>query len=238
LERALRVALLDQYTPAERASFGAIERRRRSLLCSFGGLGNAPDYGAGSGAPRLREGTRSGARQQNMPIARAALSSKSAFWARLLYALVRERRPAACLELGTNLGISAAYQALALEMNGSGSLVTLEGSEARARLARRNLELLGLRRVEMVVGRFDETLAGVLDRMGPVGFAFVDGHHEEEATQHYFAAIAPHLERGALVAFDDITWSDGMRRAWQRLRAAPQVGAAADLRLLGVCAIV
>jgi predicted O-methyltransferase YrrM len=233
LVRALLAAADDTFTPEERSRFGEIERRRRSLLRSFGRLESAMDHGAGSG----RGITGAGAHAQQPLIARAALSSKSPFWARLLYALVRESRPAACLELGTNLGISAAYQALALEMNGTGTLVTLEGSEPRARLARRTLEALGLGRVEVVVGRFDETLPGVLGRTGRVSFAFVDGHHEEEATQRYFTQLEPHLDGGALVVFDDIAWSAGMRRAWLRLRAVPRIGAVADLRVLGVCAI-
>ena len=44
--------------------------------------------------------------------------------------IVRELSPRACLELGAGYGISAAYQGAALELNGSGTLTTMERIEA------------------------------------------------------------------------------------------------------------
>ena len=58
------------------------------------------------------------------------VSSFSSKWSLLLFRLIRELRPDVCLELGTSLGISAAYQAAALQINGNGTLVSLEGSES------------------------------------------------------------------------------------------------------------
>jgi hypothetical protein len=43
-----------------------------------------------------------------------------------LYCLARALAPAAVLELGTCLGVSAAYLSAALEANGSGQLVTID----------------------------------------------------------------------------------------------------------------
>jgi predicted O-methyltransferase YrrM len=47
-------------------------------------------------------------------------SSKSRNWALLLYHLLRRFRPTSCVELGTCLGLSGAYQAAALKSNGAG----------------------------------------------------------------------------------------------------------------------
>jgi predicted O-methyltransferase YrrM len=172
-----------------------------------------------------------------MPIAWAALSSKSAFWARLLFKLVREAQPQRCLELGTNLGISALYLSGALDLNGAGSLTTLEGLDARARLAQRNLEGFGCRQTRIVTGRFLEVLPSVLSGQPSVDFAFVDGHHDEQATETYFAMIAARAAPAALVVFDDIAWSEGMQRAWRRIRADHRVRFAVDLRVIGVVAL-
>src|SRR5215218_306872 len=47
-------------------------------------------------------------------------------WGLFLMRLVRELRPRSCLELGTGLGISGAYQAASLELNRAGELTTLD----------------------------------------------------------------------------------------------------------------
>jgi predicted O-methyltransferase YrrM len=64
---------------------------------------------------------------------------------------------------------------------------------------------------------------------------FIDGHHDEQATWDYFNQIEPALADGAVVVFDDIAWSQGMRRVWRRVAADPRMAHACDLRHLGVC---
>jgi predicted O-methyltransferase YrrM len=163
-------------------------------------------------------------------------NSKRLPWCELLFRTLRELRPERAIELGTCVGISASFQAAALELNGAGHLVTLEGQEAFARIARANLEELGLAgRATLVVGRFDETLPRVLaEPLGPVDFVFLDGNHTEEATWRYYEALLPAMrERGVLV-FDDIDWSAGMRRVWTRVREDSRLGAAIDLTKIGV----
>lgn len=160
--------------------------------------------------------------------------------AHLLYHLVRHMQPRTCLELGTCLGLSAAYVAAALTENdrgesGPGHLVTLEGGAALARLARRHLNALGLgHRAEVVAGRFQDTLSGVLVRHAPIDFAFLDGHHDPKATLSYVDQIAPHLADGAVLVFDDIAWSLGMRRAWHTLRRDVRLVETVDLCTVGL----
>ena len=155
-----------------------------------------------------------------------------------LFHLVRELKPASCIELGTCTGLSAAYQGAALEVNGSGRLVTIEGDAELARRARVTLRDLEIERVTVVSGRFEDMLPGVLREHAPVDFVFNDGHHEEEATIRYFDTMGPHLAPGAVVVLDDVNWSGGMRRAFQRLSARSDVTAAVDLLRMGVLRIV
>ena len=219
ITHALEAVLQHEFSPEELGQFRAIETQRRRLLRSFGALETVD--GAGSG----------------IMVARAALSSKSAFWARVLFSLVREFQPGTCLELGTNMGISAAYQASALKLTGAGRLITLEGDEPRARAARGHLRQLGLNNVEVVLGRFRDTLPAVLSARGTIDFAFIDGHHDELATREYFELIALHLSSPALVVLDDISWSQGMKRAWAVIRRDPRVRVSADLHVLGLCVV-
>jgi predicted O-methyltransferase YrrM len=93
----------------------------------------------------------------------ATRSSKPPDAALFLFALVRRSRPDRVLELGTNLGISAAYLGAALRLNGGGSLVTIDASKERMRVARDVLAGLGLEGVvETRLGRFQAVLPEVL----------------------------------------------------------------------------
>lgn len=168
----------------------------------------------------------------------AQLRSKRPEWTHLLFLLARRLRPARVLELGTCVGISAGYLAAGLHLNASGRLVTLEGAAALADLARRHLDELGLGdRTEVVTGLFSETLAPTLERFNPIDLAFIDGHHDEQATQDYFEELLGVADRPAVVVFDDIAWSDGMVRAWQALMEHPSVGQVVDLNRVGICVV-
>lgn len=165
------------------------------------------------------------------------LRSKKLPWAQLLMNLVRQLRPDRVLELGTGVGLSAAYLAAGLRLNGSGALVTIDGAPGLAALSRDNLAQLGFHEVEVLDAMFQEALPGLLERLAPLDLVFVDGHHDEVATQRYFDQLLPALATRAVVVFDDISWSPGMERAWQRLRLHPAVRTVVDLERIGVCVL-
>ena len=149
----------------------------------------------------------------------------------LLFRLIREFRPERRLQLGTSLGISAAYQAAALEANGRGHLVTLEGASALAQIARDNLQRIGLdHRVEVVSGRFVDTLEKSLESSGGVDYAFIDGRHDGDATLEYFEQLARRMGTPGVFVFDDIGWSSSsMRRAWASIVTDSRVTATASV---------
>ena len=158
-------------------------------------------------------------------------------WRLLLFHLIRGLRPAMCVEMGTALGMSAAFQAAALALNGRGRLVTAEGAPTFADAARQHLDALGLSAVKLVVGRFQDTLDGILREHRPVDYAFVDGHHDGDATVAYFKQFLPHLSDGALLVFDDILYYPSMQRAWRMMAAHPHVRVAVDLGRFGLCVV-
>jgi predicted O-methyltransferase YrrM len=140
-------------------------------------------------------------------------------------------RPAVVVELGTSLGLSAAYLATG---NPNAKVWTIEGSTALAERAAGNLSGLGLDRVEVVRGNFDVVLAPLLDKTGPVELAFVDGNHRYEPTLAYFYLFLGHLGRPAMLVFDDIHWSAEMEQAWAQIKADPRVMMTIDLFFLGL----
>lgn len=194
------------------------------------------DYGAGAPTSnRTEEEMRRGVVVHRTVGDTCRRASKPRFWARMLFDLVRAYRPRNGLELGTCLGVSAAYQGAAMSLAGGGSLVTLEGADSLARVARQNLDRLGRSNVRIVTGRFEDTLDGVLREQGTLDYAFIDGHHVEKATVDYFQRLAPLMAGPRLMVFDDIAWTAGMRRAWRTIVGDPRVAVAVDLSVIGVC---
>lgn len=216
----LRRALGRKLDASERACVGRIERARMALEKREDEI---PFEEADGTHPR-----------QVGELCRTA--SKSARWAELLFRIVRSAGPERCLELGSCVGVSAAYQGAALELNGAGRLITVEGRPAVADIASRTIEDLGLvGRVQGTVGWFGDVLDGVLADLGPVDYAFIDGHHEGEATLDYFRRLQPSLARGAVVIVDDIAWSSDMHAAWAEISGDAWVADPLDLGEMGIC---
>lgn len=234
--RALLGLRSSRLSPEEKRWIDEIERVRADTEASKEEV-QVPDFGAGSpddarGDTQMRQGVTC-----TEVIGKACRNySKEPLWAALLFHLIRNLRPQSCVEMGTCLGVSAAYQTAALELNGAGCLHTLEGAPAFAEVARQNLERLGLAgRVRIYTGPFHETLAGVLREAGQVDCCFIDGHHDEAATVAYFDQVQPFLAPESLLIFDDIRWSSGMKRAWDRIREDARSSFWVDLGKVGLC---
>jgi predicted O-methyltransferase YrrM len=166
----------------------------------------------------------------------------------LLFRIAQHYQPVTVVELGTSLGLSAAYLASgasgALGASGAsgaagaagaldGGVFTLEGAPAVAEAADRNLRSLGLN-VSVVTGDFDATLLPLLGRLPPVELAFVDGNHRREPTLRYFDVLLRHSSRSAALIFDDIHWSEEMEAAWGEIRRDPRVYLTIDLFFVGI----
>jgi len=205
---------------------GRIEALRRELLSSTATIS---DFHFGSGEAVASRVTR--------VAHECRYSSVPARWCRVLFRLVRKTKPANCIELGTNLGISSAYLTAALKLNGSGRLFTIEGSPSLTECAKRNMTLLGYDNVQMVNSSFETGLPDTLKEAGSVDFAFVDGHHDERATLDYAGMIIEASSEGAILVFDDIRWSSGMARAWERIAADKSVTAVYDCYDIGAVVV-
>lgn len=215
--RALAGAAAARLSPAEREWIARIEDRRERIA-GFAHVRDPEELGVFDIARAVR--------WMSIPPALGLL----------LMRLVRELSPASCLEIGTGFGISAAYQAAALELAGQGRLVTVDVAPGPAAIASEGLAELGLeRRVDVLVGEAGEVLRSALEASSPVDFALIDADHRPEATLRDFEAVAPHLGAPAVLVFDDVglSWA-GMREAWRLVRAHPRVTATAHLGRLGL----
>lgn len=214
-------------------SWNAIEQRRQAMLHAPKPL-QVTDYGTGTSGTRLVS-----------DIARTALGSPRE--AQLLYRLTlylasesRRNEPdrtPQILELGTSLGLTTAYLAAPDSRN---RVVTFEGSEEIAAMARLNWQKLKLANVECITGNIDVTLPDFVEHTlynntrARVDLVFMDANHTYEATLRYYDLLRPLVHRKTVVVLDDIHWSPAMNRAWDELRHRPEVTSSMDLFDLGL----
>lgn len=240
--------LNDRYAYAD---YAAIEGLRRRLGRDETML-EIEDMGAGSAwkAPRQRS---------IGDITRHA--AKPARLGQLLYRIARYYRPARLVELGASLGLSTAYLAAGARegwigggadavgggadagggthvggggaREGAGRLWTIEGSGQVAAAAERNLHSLGLE-AQVVTGNFDRVLPGLLQEMGGVDLAFVDGNHRRDPTLSYFNQLMASAGREAVLIFDDIHWSAEMEEAWAAIKNDSRVMLTIDIFFIGI----
>jgi predicted O-methyltransferase YrrM len=204
----------DDLPAAEERRLQAVERERARLLRS-------DDYASWSGGRQVSIGWI------------CAKASQPAAGARVLFHAVATWRPELALELGTCVGLSGAYQASAQAVNGGGRFVSMEAYPDLAAEARRVWAACGLTDASVVVGSFADSLPEFLSN-GACDYAFLDGHHDGDATRRYVHQIAQEATPGALVVLDDIDYSPSMRGAWHDVRHRSDVVASADLGKIGL----
>lgn len=235
--RAVGTALLETLTGVlaseERVWVQRIEQRRSSLLHSDKSI-TVIAYGAGKPGSKKTMDEMNAGHETTGLVRNICKASKPPFWAMLLFKLVRSLKPESCIELGSCVGISASYLSAACKLNGKGVLRTLEGSPATAEIARETLEGLGLENASVITGPFHKTLQDVLEVEKPVDFFFNDGHHDRTAVLQYFSLSLPYLSQDAVIVFDDISWSSGMREAWEAIEDDPRVLVTFDLHDIGI----
>lgn len=237
LGSALRESFRNDLTQNEKKIIDKIESLREELDASTKKI-SIVDYGAGVPDIDLTQKEMDKGKVLITEIGKVSLeASKPYFWSLILFKLIRKFKPALCLELGTCLGISGSFQAAALVLNNSGKFITLEGSESLASLAEEHFKLLGLNNTTVVKGRFQDTLRKILEDNRSFDYVFIDGHHDEQATIKYFEQILPFLKNKALIVFDDISWSDGMKRAWKSIVENQHVKITLNLYKMGICVI-
>ncbi len=161
-------------------------------------------------------------------IARSAAISEK--YGLLLARIVKAYKPQSIIEVGTSLGVSTAYMAMAAPTT---PITTIEGCPACADYARRNFAKHHLNNIEVLCARFDDVLPQVLKQHG-AHLVYIDGNHTEDATLRYFDLCCQVAQPGDILIFDDIHWSSGMTRAWQRICDDPRIKTSVDLFRLGL----
>jgi predicted O-methyltransferase YrrM len=180
------------------------------------------DFGAGS----------SGAKKNTRSISSIARrAAKPQKYGQLLYRFAQYFKPENIIELGTSLGITTAYLA---KGNPGAKLITMEGAEEIAVIARANFGSLPIANCQLSFGNFDKTLENVLKGMQSVDLAYIDGNHRLEPTKNYFHQLLAKANDQSIFIFDDIHWSREMETAWDYIKKHPAVKCSIDLFFLGI----
>lgn len=214
----------------------AIEARRDAMLRDERIL-SFVDYGSGKrDAACSKQEVVGGDERSVKDIAKGSLSRKR--YAQMLYRLVnwlgnqREKESAEGLvivELGTSLGITTAYLAATDSRN---SVVSYEGCDSVAAVARENWEQLGLENIVCRVGEISvEDLARDFVR---VDLAFIDANHTYAHTREYFNVLANKVHEKSVIVVDDIYHSAEMEEAWKAICEDDRVTTTMDLFQMGL----
>ncbi len=194
----------------------------RAQLLNENKLLNIEDMGAGSRLARSKKRTVA-------QLARTAV--KPPKYGEMLYRLARHYQPSTIVELGTSLGLTSAYLAMAAP---KATVFTIEGSQEIAAVAARNFSKLGLTNVIQLTGNFDQQLPQALDQLEIVDLCYIDGNHRYEPTVRYFERLLKKSNNNTILIFDDIHWSPEMEQAWAQIRQHPAVRCTVDIFQLGL----
>jgi predicted O-methyltransferase YrrM len=145
--------------------------------------------------------------------------------------MIKYYQPQTILELGTSLGITTSYLSLAKP---DSKLITIEGSNEIAEVAKRNIRDLEIRNTGIIEGNFDNMLSSVVSDLSSVDFAFIDGNHRKEPTERYFQQLLTKTHNNSILIFDDIHWSKEMEEAWEIIKINAAVTCSIDLFFIGI----
>ena len=161
-------------------------------------------------------------------------TGKNERWGVYLHLLASSFQVKTILELGSCVGISGCYLS---SVPSCETFITVEGSEDLAAIAEKNIKQLKPD-AQILNMLFDDALDEILPSLkSKIDFAFIDGHHEKIATIHYFERLIPYLSDGAVVVFDDVSWSHDMRDAWNILSQRGEFSHSVDLGHVGISLI-
>jgi predicted O-methyltransferase YrrM len=202
--------------------FKEIEKIRQDYTKDRSRFIEVKDLGAGSVS-------NSGSNRSIAQIAKGA--AKHPKFARLLHRMVEYYKVESVLELGTSLGLTTRYFAVAGD---EVKVQTIEGAPEIANFSRDSFKEEGFTNIDLLVGDFESMLPEALLKMKGKKLIFFDGNHQYQPTMRYFMEVLKICDEEDILVFDDIHWSEGMEKAWEEIKKYERVTCSVDLFFIGV----
>jgi predicted O-methyltransferase YrrM len=158
------------------------------------------------------------------------VSSVNEKFGRLFFRLAHYYNPLSILELGTSVGLSTIYLSKGAE---SSKVYTIEGNKSLCDYAKTLFIKKDLKNIEVIEGLFDDKLKTVIPLLTGSPLIFIDGNHSFEPTLGYYRLLSDNLDEYILI-FDDISWSEGMQKAWAEIVFNSKKDVTIDLFRMGI----
>lgn len=169
---------------------------------------------------------------QQRAIRSVAEQSVSPPWkGRMLFRTMCWWKPDLIVELGTSLGISTAYLAMARSTT---PVVTIDGAEQLHEIARKGWKDLDIRNITTITSSFSEALVQLPWRNSQRPAIYLDGDHDPTRVLALLEEIRLFANQPFLVIIDDIRWSSAMWTGWNQWQARFPYGAWVDLFQMGI----
>jgi len=157
-------------------------------------------------------------------IARQSVTSPKQ--SRLFNRLIRFFNHEYIIELGSSVGVNTLYLASAHKM---ARVFTIEGCPQTAGIAKEVFDRFKDLNINLLKGNIDRVLPCLVSKLPSVDFVYFDANHTYEATLNYFNLCMQKAHEKSVFVFDDIHWSKGMAKAWEKVRSHEKVSLTIDL---------
>ncbi|HUR30172.1 MAG TPA: class I SAM-dependent methyltransferase [Saprospiraceae bacterium] len=203
-------------------TFEKVEEKRKDFLNSKQKI-QVNDFGAGSKVNPLHISRAIG------DIARSSLSLplQCRIMSRLATAVLAKN----IVELGTSLGLSAAYLASA---QSDSTVFTIEGDTEVANIADQLFQELELKNVVLINSTFERLFSSGTLPFNSIDLVFIDGNHRKDALVDYYQQLAPYFHADTIAVIDDIYWSKDMQAGWRELINMQAVTQSVDCYQFGI----
>lgn len=199
-------------------SYSVLSSYRRQLRTNQKEI-TVTDFGAGSRV--FKSNTR-----KIQDIARHAGATPKRM--QLLYRLVRYLQPENILELGTSLGLAT----VAMAIDTTTKVTTLEGCPETATVAQEQFRDFEITNIHCIINPFEKSLAAIT--ANTYDFIYFDGNHSKKATLAYAKELLSTATNTSCWVFDDIHWSHQMTEAWSEIKKIPEISVTIDCFWYGI----
>ncbi|TDO28526.1 O-methyltransferase [Sediminibacterium goheungense] len=161
----------------------------------------------------------------------ASSSVGSAKYGQLLFRITDKYGPSEILEIGTSLGITTGYLAMA---NPNTSVTTIEEAGSLAKIASANFQKLGIRNVRLLEGDINQQLSGWLAQGRNIDLALVNGLQVGKSVIRYYRSIRNNIHEKSILVFDGIHTGTDMEEVWKEIQQDQAVTLSIDLFGMGL----
>ncbi|MFN8436615.1 MAG: class I SAM-dependent methyltransferase [Cytophagales bacterium] len=151
--------------------------------------------------------------------------------AEFLFKLVNFMQSSVIIELGTSLGLTTQYLAMA---NTKSRIYTFEGCTQTLEFADSYFKKNNIENITTVLGNINNSLSNFLSKLPSLDLVVFDANHSYHSTLEYFQVCLEKIHNDTVFIFDDIYWSPDMLKAWEQIVQNTHVTISVDFYDFGV----